>query len=257
MDTELVVLIILFIFIILLIFLMYIFLKRIVEKINKASKEYYLDKVQVYDSIIQEKEKKLNELNEEIARKKDNFENNNSNEEIINKDKNVSSLYDINVKKIDYQDENILQQVKKIDEKFTFDEEALIKSFVAKNVNNLNFTKYDELKKNRAKLISKVCYELSTKNSKEQETFLRGIFENNQEIVDTYMKKNKKMNIITFRQYLDRILVEEDPFVYVYVSDEKKNYNYLSKNILTIYDNKIYRGIMIKYKNKMYDFCIK
>ncbi len=256
MDTELVVLIVLFVFIILLIFLMYIFLKRIVEKINKVSKEYYLDKVQVYDHLIQEKEKKLNELNEEIAKKNDEINEKNSNEGIANIN-NVSSGYDVNIKKIDYQDEDILQQIKLVDEKFNLDEEKLIKDFLVKKVKDNNFDRYDQIKKIRARLNSKVCYDLSTKNAKDQEAFIREISSECQDIIDDYINKNKKMNIITFKPYLEKVIKEEDPFVYVYVSDDKKNYNYLSDNILTIQDKKIYRGIMIKYKNKMYDFCIK
>ncbi len=115
----------------------------------------------------------------------------------------------------------------------------------------------EELKKYKEKLNSKVCYELSSKNAKEQEKIIRDMFSNDQDIVNKYMKKNEKMNIITFRPYLDKIISEEDPFVYVYVSDKNKDYNYLSDIIHTIYDNRIYRGIMIKHKNKMYDFCIK
>ena len=235
---------------------MYVFLKRIVDKINKVSKEYYLDKVQVYDNLIQEKEKKLNELNEEIAKKNSEKEEENSKEEIV-ENNNTSSEYEVSIKKIDYQDENILQQVKNIDEKFQFNEERLIKRFIEKYANKENLNKYNELKKYKEKLNSKVCYELSSKNAKEQEKIIRDMFSNDQDIVNKYMKKNEKMNIITFRPYLDKLISEEDPFVYVYVSDKNKDYNYLSDIIHTIYDNRIYRGIMIKHKNKMYDFCIK
>ena len=257
MDIEFVVLIILFIFIILLIGMMYFFLKRIVERINKVSKEYYLDKVQVFDSLINEKEKKLNELNGEIEKKNKAVEEEKSEKEVVVAEKNVSSEYDLNIKKIDYQDETILQQMKAVEKKFSFDEEALIKEFIRKKVKSCDFTKYNELKKIKAKLSSEFCYELSTKSAKEQESYLRELFEGHPEIVDKYREKNKKVNIISFRPYLDKLVLEEDPFVYVYVSDEKKNYDYLSDNIVTIHDNKIYRGVMIKYKNKMYDFCIK
>ena len=256
MNTEIVVLVILFIFILLLILLMFSFLRRIVEKINKASKEYYLDKVQVYDNVIQEKENQLNELNEEIAKRNSEKEEDNSWEEIIESNAD-SSEYEVNIKKVDYLDENILQQVKTIDERFNLNEEALIKRFIEKISNNQNFDKYIELKSYKDKLNSKYCYEISSKNAKEQEKILRDLFKSNQEIVNGFINKNKKMNIIAFRPYLDKMLANEDPFVYVYVSDKNKNYDYISDKIQTIYDNKIYRGIMIKYKNKMYDFCIK
>ena len=256
MNTDIIILVILFVFILLLILLMFSFLKRIVEKINKISKEYYLDKVQVYDNLIQEKENRLNELNDEIEKRKIEKEEDESKDEII-ESKNDSSEYEVNIKKVDYQDENILQQVKTIDEKFNLNEEELIKKFIERVSKNQSFEKYNELKNYQDKLNSKVCYEMSSKNAKEQEEFLRNLFKNNQEIINDFMKENKKMNIIVFRPYLDKILAKEDPFIYVYVSDKNKNYDYISNKIQTIYDNRIYRGIMIKYKNRMYDFCIK
>lgn len=216
-----------------------------------------MDKVQVYDNLIQEKEKTLSKLNEEILEKNKEKEEKNSSEGIVNSDRNVSSGYDVNIKKINYQDEDILQQIKLVDRKFNLDEEALIRDFLAKKVKDYDFAKYDQMKKIRARLSSKVCYDLSTKNSKEQESFLREIAGDNKGIIDDYLEKNRKMNILTFKPYLDKMIKDEDPFVYIYVSDDKKNYNYLGDNVLTIQDKTIYRGIMIKYKNKMYDFCIK
>lgn len=234
---------------------MYIFLKRIVDKINKVSKEYYLDKVQIYDNLIQEKENKLNQLNDEIS-KIDSEKEENSKEEIVENNNN-SSEYEVNIKKINYQDENILQQVKVIDEKFNINEEDLIRRFIGKIPNNQNYDVYNELKRYRDKLNSKVCFELSSKNAKKQEEYIRSIFKNKEEIVNNYMKKNSKMNIISFRSYLDKIMSKMDPYVYVYVSDKNINYDYLSDIVRTIYDERIFRGVMIKYKNKMYDFCIK
>ncbi len=235
---------------------MYIFLRRIVDKINKASKEYYLDKVQVYDYLIQEKENKLKELNEQIEKKKKEANEKNNKEEIV-RNNVVSSGYDVNIKKINYQDEDILQQIKMVDNKFKFDEESLIKQFIERYVKEKDFAKYERVKNLGETLNSNVCYELSTKTAKEQEAYIRNISSENKDIIDKYMSKNKKMSIITFKPYLEKVIKESDPYLYVYVGDDKKDFNYISDNVITIRDKKIYRGIMIKYKNKMYDFCIK
>ena len=42
----------------------------------------------------------------------------------------------------------------------------------------------------------------------------------------------------------------------VYVGDKSENYDYLSKYIKTIYSADIYKGIKIKYQNKIYDYSL-
>ena len=55
--------------IILLVFLMFIILKKTVNVVNAQTKTYFVDKLQAYDSLIDEKEKKLNEIDELLKNK--------------------------------------------------------------------------------------------------------------------------------------------------------------------------------------------
>ena len=48
---------------------MFIILKTTVKKINSQTKLYFVDKLQEYDYMIDEKVNKLNEINEEIKEK--------------------------------------------------------------------------------------------------------------------------------------------------------------------------------------------
>ena len=45
-----------------LVFVMFIILKKTVAAINSQTKTYFVDKLQAYDSLIDEKEKRLNEI---------------------------------------------------------------------------------------------------------------------------------------------------------------------------------------------------
>ena len=40
------------------------------------------------------------------------------------------------------------------------------------------------------------------------------------------------------------------------LTDKNENYDYLSDNIKTIYSTDIYKGIKIKYQNKIYDYSL-
>ena len=53
----------------LLVVLMFFILKSTVKKINSQTKLYFVDKLQEYDYMIDKKEAKLNEINQEILDK--------------------------------------------------------------------------------------------------------------------------------------------------------------------------------------------
>ena len=70
------------------------------------------------------------------------------------------------------------------------------------------------------------------------------------------MKTEKNTSIYNFLNYLDYQLQSQSPFIYVLVGNKQENYDYLSDKVKTIYDEKIYKGIKIKYRNKIYDYSI-
>ena len=50
----------------LLVFFMFIILKKTVKVVNSQTKTYFVDKLQAYDSLIDEKEQKLNEIEKDM-----------------------------------------------------------------------------------------------------------------------------------------------------------------------------------------------
>ena len=55
---------------------------------------------------------------------------------------------------------------------------------------------------------------------------------------------------------LDNLIEESDPQITILVGNKKDNYNYMNKNIKTIYDENITEGFKIVYKNIVYDYSI-
>ena len=47
-----------------------------------------------------------------------------------------------------------------------------------------------------------------------------------------------------------------NPKVKILVGNKSENYDHLSNYIETVYDDKIYRGLKIVYRNKVYDFSL-
>ena len=122
----------------LLVFVMFLILKKTVKTVNSQTKTYFVDKLQAYDSLIDEKEQKLNEIDELLKNKKLGLNDEKK------KDKGKNYDFDYNLIELlsstEYQNKELLRITRLIDEKFSFDHEKIIKEFL-KCVNNVS--KYD------------------------------------------------------------------------------------------------------------------
>ena len=115
--------------IILLVVLMSLILKNAVKEVDKKSKSYFVDKLQEYDYLIDEKEKKLSELESELEKRKNGLKDTNSDINNPNYDFD-SSIIDM-LTETSYLDKNIFELNKKIEEKFIINYEDLLKDFLS------------------------------------------------------------------------------------------------------------------------------
>lgn len=241
---------ILFAFIIcLLVILMYHILSTTVKKINEQTKTYFVEKLQVYDNLIEDKEKKLNELEDLIKNKK----------------KELEKTSDTNQKKDYTFDKNIIDIMtdaeykgkafeiqKKIDENFNFDYENIIMDFINKNVDDKDYNTCINIKN---KFNSKLIYNIKNEIDLEK-AILSHLEDNEKNIFNKFKSINAKYNIDDFLNYIDEIITNNSPYVEVQVANSKQNYDHLSKYIKTVVNDSIYKGIKIIYKNKVYDFSL-
>ena len=80
---------------------------------------------------------------------------------------------------------------------------------------------------------------------------------NNEEykVYEIFLSTNK-FNMEDFIDYLNRLIELNDPTVIILVSNKNINFDYIDQKIKTVVSEKIYRGIKILYKNKIYDFSL-
>lgn len=236
----------------LLVFIMFIILKRTVSAINSQTKTYFVDKLQAYDSLIDEKEQRLNEIdellknkelgliNEETTLKKDGYDF----------DYNIIELFN----STEYQNKELLRITKLIGEKFEFNHEKLIKQFLT-CINNVD--KYEFCLNLKNKFTSEIVYNIKTLLDNELDSFMRDFLTDKEyDIYILFRDLNGNFLIEDFVDYLDRLVDLNDPTVTIYVSNKRENYDYLSKHIKTVVADDIYSGIRIVYKDKIYDFSL-
>ena len=234
-----------------LVFVMFMILKSTVTKINDQTKLYFVDKLQEYDYLIDEKEDRLNKIDKQIKEK----ELKNEEEVEIRKDNyefdyNIITLFN----ETKYQDKNMFELSKKLESEFNIDYSKLICSFINENADNENYEFCFELKN---KFNPTVIYELKLLTEPEMEEKLKEILNTKEyKIYEIFKSITERVTIENFIDYLNELLDLNNPYITVYVGNKNDNYDNLSKYVKTKYSADIYKGIKIVYKNKIYDYSL-
>lgn len=226
-------------------FIMFFLLKGIVKSVNQKAKNYFVSKMQNYgeehDLIVDVKEEK--EVEDLIVYLKDN------NTSIKNQD-----FYNYLDKIPDYQISDFFKKYKEIDRRFSLNEENIIRNFIKTNLVDEN-KKYTELVNLREKFNSDTIYKYYLMDKNDVLSNLNKEF-NSPKIVKEYLQIVDEFILEDFLNYLDNEIKKNDPSIYIEVGNKKVNYNYIDKNIVTIFNDDIYKGIRIIYKNKIYDYSL-
>ena len=210
--------------IVLLVVFMFFILKGTVKKINTQTKLYFVDKLQEYDYLINQKEEKLNKINEEIKEQ----EKLRVDEETSTKKNTYEFDYQIIdlFNKTQYQDKNIFEINKSIDEKFNIDYVGLLKKFLEQVVDDGTYLFCINLKN---KFNSEFVYNLKIMDLVEQDKYLESNLEKLEyKIYKLYLTlAGKSANVDGFMEYLNELIDLNSPNVLVYVGSKSINYDYL------------------------------
>ena len=215
-----------------LVIFMFFILKGTVKKINSQTKLYFVDKLQEYDYLIDQKEEKLNQINKEIKEKelKSVSDDNSTKQRTYEFDYQIIDL----LNKTQYQDKNIFELNKKIDEKFQLDYVALLKRFLEQINDDGTYQFCVDLKD---KFTSDLVYQLKVMDLEEQKRYLNDILEKREFLIyELYLAlEGKNADVDGFMDYLNELIDLNSPNVFVYVGSKSENYDYLSKYIKSVY----------------------
>ncbi|MDD6272457.1 MAG: hypothetical protein PUA90_02920 [bacterium] len=228
------------------------------RRVNVLVRNIFVDKLQEYDFLIDNKEKKIDDLNNTIdKRKKSYFKLEEEINELGKKkiDKEEIVVTDVVLPdQADFEDGNILTGYKKIKEGFNFKAEEIINKFIKEKYReDKNYNIYTKI---RSYFDYNSVYKIMTYQSEEQKIIVNGLLTKNEKKLLNNLLDVKKFNIIKFLDKLDNLIMKSNPEVLIYVGDENKNYNYINSNIKTIYDKEITEGFKIIYKGVVYDYSI-
>ena len=241
--------------------------KNMVNRLDKNTKKYFIDKLQSYDYIVDEKKKELETLKTEVEELKNQKKENELKikEEKIESDTMSKNFYigdDATkfTKVPQYKEDTFFYNYKRLKKDFNFDNEEMIKTFVDDHVIKDKDSKTNKILTNLKKQFNDdVMYECLTLAGQEQYDLIDQVITKEQRKIldfDKNFKRTNKFNIVNFLDYIDEKISQTDPNIYVYVSKSDKNYDHISKLVKTIYYSNMSEGVIIRYKNKLYDYSI-
>lgn len=240
--------IVLIIIISLLTIVLFFALKKLIDNLTNDSKEYYFKRVQDYDQRLLDKENALKSF-EPSEVEKDNDENNKRENVSYELDKDFLDV----VNNTDYETANALKIANRVDEIFQIDEEKIIKDFISKCKYNKNYKIYESL---QARFSPNLIYKLRMLNKDGQITSISKILSDEEyEVFNAYIS-TRKFKLDKFLLDLDSVVKNNRPEIEVIVGNHSKNYDYLSPYIKTTYSEDVYKGIIIKYQDRIYDYSI-
>lgn len=270
---------------IIVVFIMFIFtffiLKNVIKRINDSAKRYFIEKLQEYNYLIDEKEEKLNNLRSQIIKQEKNnvklhLEDDSVEElNIFTPDierkleemkmfkerleiKKVNDLiYDIPTP--EYREESFFNTYKELRKNFKIDNEKIIREFLDSHQEKQEDKKYQALKKFRKQFTDKAIYECLTLSNEEQFSLINEVLTKQVSKIMNFEEKftNPKQFVITdFINEIDEKIKEYNPNLYVYVGQEAQNYDEIDKRIKTKFYKNMSEGIIIYYKGKIYDYSI-
>lgn len=236
----------------LLVVILFFALRSTVKRIDYNTKKYFVDKLQDYDYLIEEKQQILNKLNKEIEENKKNLIK--MPEEEVKIVKHQRNNYQ-NLSTPKYIDQELFKKYKHIKEKFSFNYNEIIKKFMDTSLTDEN-TNYKIALNIKNKFTNEEVYKIINLREKEQKEYILNLLDlEEKKFLENFINldKFKVKKLIT---NLDTFLYKNDPKVYIYTGDKNANYNEINSNIETVYDESINEGIRIHYKGIIHDYSL-
>ncbi len=253
---------------------------NVIKRINQSAKKWFLDKLQEYNYLVEEKENELESLRKQIEEEKRKL---NSTKQIQNAPEEIFSekieevlakmreykgiqkeiprrpevIYDIPTPQ--YKEASFFSNYKQLKKKFNLDIEETIKKFITEHKTNEDEKEYKVLVDFCNQFNKKILYECSTLSKEDQYELVQSVLtEEERKWINIDGNKIHKGQF-TIRNLIEKLqerIKRIDPTIYIYIGREDLKYDNLDPKIKTYFYKNMSEGVIIHYKGKMYDYSI-
>lgn len=253
---------------------------NVIKRINQSAKKWFLEKLQEYNYLVEEKENELENLRKQIEEAKRSLKTTkqiqNAPEDIFNEKieavlekmkqykgiqkeipRRPEVIYDIPTPQ--YKEESFFSNYKNLKKKFNLNIEETITKFIKEHKTNEDEQEYKVLLNFCNQFNKKILYECSTLKSEDQYELVKSVLTEEEKmwmkLEDSSINK-RQFTILKLIEKLQDRIKKIDPTIYVYVGRESTNYDNLDPQIKTYHYKNMSEGVIIHYKGKMYDYSI-
>lgn len=265
------------ILIVIMLVFIFILFKNIIKRMDDNAKKYFVNKMQGYDYILEEKQEKLEKIKTEIEELEKSHKNilkignedtlyekeeeKNTKEEKVKENyvtPNTDNQIKYNLNVPNYREIQFFNNYKEVKKAFTINNEKIIKEFISENKNLKEEKEYRALKRLRKKFDEDTVYGCLTLDNESQKDILNETLTATEKKLVNFkqMIENNKFNIEMLLKYIDDRMEKIDPTIYIYTNVLDKKYDNIDKNIVNRQYDNMSEGIIIKYRNKIYDYSI-
>lgn len=242
------------------IIILFIFIYILSKRTNFIIQNLFVDKMNEYDYLIEDKDKLLTNMDDRIVSLKKEISD--YQDEINKLIENKSQLsnnevfdYENIEKKADFLDNDSLENYKRIKMYFNKSKEEIIKKFINDNSVNSDNSYYSTLVKIRSYFTKSIIYQLICYKNNIQVDIIKELLSDDENRIVFDLLNVKKFDIYKFLSSIDKLIIENDNNIFIYIGTNE-DFSYLGDNIKTIYDDKITEGLRIEYKGTIYDYSI-
>lgn len=250
------------ILIIIMLVFVFILFKNIMKSMNENAKKYFVNKLQDYDYILEEKQSKLEEIRAEISEIEEHKNILEVTEEVESKTKpkieEEPKEIKYNLKTPEFRETQFFNNYKEVKKIFTMDNENIIKEFIEEHKNDKEEKEYKSLKKLREKFNQDAVYGCLTLNSKDQIKILDEVLTLAEKKLVNFkeISTDSEFSIKNLIKSIELRMEKLEPTIYIYTNGLDKRYDLIDSNIIMKQYNNMSEGIIIKYRNKIYDYSI-
>lgn len=239
-------------------------LRTAVQTTERQVREHFVRQLAVYDSEVEEKQKKSLELDAELT-------------DMKKEASDMKEIIDVLKSSPFYQPhksegEKLVPLAHYVDKKFfdsyrtakdlmsILNKEAIIERVQSHVSYKGDLERYRILSSILETLSFDTVYELETVSAAEQlEVLDEGLSAEQHPLFLEYVEELEDPRTFSALAFLDWLRCEqsrEDPTLYVYTGEEKENLDHVGGQVRTCYDRNICEGLRIVYQNQVYDYSI-
>ena len=231
-----------------------------VKRVNVVAKKNFVDKLQQYDFLVDEKEKKIDELNQNIESKEEVCRELEKKIKEISENREKAKTVNLNTlpQYADLKEDVALMKYKDIKNKFDLDIRKILKIFLKNHPEEKEEkNRYQKYFRIRMYFGFKTMYRIATFQEEEQKIIIKELLKKDEwGMVEQMMMNEKKFDVIRMIDKIDNMIIQNDPKIYVYVATKNENFDEMDERIRTEFDEKIVEGFKIIYHGISYDYSI-